>query len=235
MVLLHQILFNLAIAEVNLMWISAQHVPSLHRVESRYLKLITSSSCRPFMLISALMLFMLWVMILLFSVLTSIPYTLALSVSLLVRSWSLTLLLPIRLMSLVNCRLHVVLPPMEMDVWWSWSVSYMIFSGNKLNKMGESKHPWWISTGALKNSPSWLFKRTALLEFSYTDVVPDWLEPVLPLCCSLWGPATGLLARLCQTSSWSLWSCGTEHAGVVGGSLSWLKYWRSVLLCSSPD
>ena len=39
-----------------------------------------------------------------------------------------------------NCRLHMVLPPMEMDVWWSWSVSYKIFSRNKWNRMGESKH-----------------------------------------------------------------------------------------------
>ena len=38
-------------------------------------------------------------------------------------------------------RLYMGLPLMEMDVWWSWSVSCMIFSRNKLNRMGESKHP----------------------------------------------------------------------------------------------
>ena len=86
MVLLHQILFNLAIAEVNLMWISAQHVPSLHRVESRYLKVFTSSNLWPFMLIPALMLSVLLVVILLFHVLTFHTPLLSLSTSLLVRS-----------------------------------------------------------------------------------------------------------------------------------------------------
>ena len=40
-------LFNLAItatAEANLMQISAEQVPSLHRVAPRYLKLVTSSN-----------------------------------------------------------------------------------------------------------------------------------------------------------------------------------------------
>ena len=80
-VLGHQILFNLAIAataEAILMQISAGQVPSLHKVATRYLKLVTSSNFWPFMLISALMLFMLLVVILLFSVLTSIPYAIAL-------------------------------------------------------------------------------------------------------------------------------------------------------------
>ena len=40
----------------------------------------------------------------------------------------------------VVSRLHTGLPPTEMDVWWSWSVSYMIFSRNKLNRIDESKH-----------------------------------------------------------------------------------------------
>ena len=38
---------------------------------------------------------------------------------------------PIRSMSLVNQRLHMYLPPMGMDVWWSWIVSCMFFSRNK--------------------------------------------------------------------------------------------------------
>ena len=55
------------------MRMSAKLVPSLHKVASNYLKLVTSSNFWPFMLIRALMLFLLLVMILLFSVLTSIP------------------------------------------------------------------------------------------------------------------------------------------------------------------
>ena len=72
MVLHRQILFSLAIAaiaEAILRQTSAEQVPSLHRVAPRYLKLVTSSNFWPIMLISALILFM----ILLFSVLTSIP------------------------------------------------------------------------------------------------------------------------------------------------------------------
>ena len=57
-----QILFSLAIAAITetiLIGTSAEQVPSLHRVAFRYLKLVTSSTFWPFMLISALMLFVL--------------------------------------------------------------------------------------------------------------------------------------------------------------------------------
>ena len=77
MVLHLQILFSLAIAVISeaiLMRNSAEQVPSLHTVAPRYLKLVTSSNIWPFMLISALVLFVLLVMILLFSVLTSTQY-----------------------------------------------------------------------------------------------------------------------------------------------------------------
>ena len=47
--------------------ICAEQVPSLHRGASRYLKLVTSSNFWPFILIFALMSFVLVVMILLFS------------------------------------------------------------------------------------------------------------------------------------------------------------------------
>ena len=89
MALHRQILFSLAIAaiaEAILIRTSAEQVPSLHKVVPGYLNLVTSSNFWPFTLISALLLFVLLVMILLFSELTSIPYTVALSTSLLVRS-----------------------------------------------------------------------------------------------------------------------------------------------------
>ena len=86
MVLHHWIQFSLAVGEAILMQTSAKKVPFLHRVAPRYFKLVTSSSFWPCMLISALMLFMLLVMILIFSVLISDPYAIALSLSLLVRS-----------------------------------------------------------------------------------------------------------------------------------------------------
>ena len=66
------------------------------------------------------------VMVLLFSVLTSIPYAVALST----RSWSSPLLQAVRLMLSANHRLHLGLPSMEMDLLWPWTVSSMIFSWN---------------------------------------------------------------------------------------------------------
>ena len=75
MVLLHHVLFSLAIAanaKAILMQSSAEQVPSLHRVDPRYLKLVTSSIFWQLMLLSALILFMLLVMILPFSALISI-------------------------------------------------------------------------------------------------------------------------------------------------------------------
>ena len=72
MVVLRLILFNMVIQRI-LMQISAEQLPSSSRVVPRYLKLVTSSSFWVFVLISALMSFVLLVTILLFSVLTSIP------------------------------------------------------------------------------------------------------------------------------------------------------------------
>ena len=86
MVLLCQVLFNLSItAKMIQMWISAKQVQSLDRVAPRYLKLVTFSNFWLAVLKSVLMLIMLLVMLLLFSVPTSISYTRALSVSLLVK------------------------------------------------------------------------------------------------------------------------------------------------------
>ena len=61
-------LFNLAIVQAILMWISVEWVPALHRVASRDLKQVTFSNFWPFMLIPALMLFVLLIMILIFFV-----------------------------------------------------------------------------------------------------------------------------------------------------------------------
>ena len=65
---------------------SAEQVPPLRRVAPRFLKMVTSSYFWPLMLISALILFVQLVVSFLFCVLTSIPYTVVLSTSLLVRS-----------------------------------------------------------------------------------------------------------------------------------------------------
>ena len=88
MVLHCQVLLSHSIAvtaEAILMRTFAEQVPSLHKVAPMYLKLVTSSNLWPFRLISVLMLFVLLVMTLFFSVLSSIPYAVAQSTSLLVR------------------------------------------------------------------------------------------------------------------------------------------------------
>ena len=87
MVLHYYILLSLAIAliaEAIQMQTSAEHVLSLHRVAPRYLKLATSStSGRLFYICTDARAL---AMVLLFSVLSSIPYVLPLSTSLLMRS-----------------------------------------------------------------------------------------------------------------------------------------------------
>ena len=126
------------------------------------------------------------VMILLFSIPTHIPHAVALS--LLVRLSS-PLQPPIRSMLLANHRLQMGVPPMVMDVWWSCSISCLIFSRNKLNRMGESEHHW--DTVVLKNSTSCLFKRTALLEFSYSAWIA-WTSPLSML----------KFLRTCHKTAW---------------------------------
>ena len=101
-----------------------------------------------------------------------------LSTNPLVRFWSSPLLPPVRLLSSANCRLHMGLPPMEMDVWWSWSVSCWssLGTGWTLSRMGESRYPWRAPVVVLKNSPSWLCNWTALLELLYSAWMA-WTSP----------------------------------------------------------
>ena len=175
------------------------------------------------------MLFVLLVMTLLFFVLIFIPYVLALSSSLLLSIWSSPLLPLIRSMSSANHRLHMGLPPVEIDVWWPLSVSCMIFCWNSWTG--------WVRVG-FPDRHLLLSWKTSVADCSrgphcwISHIVPERLEPDLSLCWRFWGPATGLYVRLCQMPSWRLWSCGIDHTGVIGASLWWLYHWRSVLLCS---
>ena len=80
MLLLHTLL-SLAIAAVAmaiLMRISSVHVPSWYKVTHNYSKFDTSSRGVPFVVMVTLMLFLLFTMILDFSVLTSVPYAMVL-------------------------------------------------------------------------------------------------------------------------------------------------------------
>ena len=143
------------------------------------------------------MLFVLLVMILLFFVLTSIPYDLALSASLLVRSWSSPLLPPIKSMSrqIVNC------------IWafnqWRW-----MCGGHGVlpawSSLGTSRTGW-VRVG-IRDGHLLLSWRTSLADCSRelhcwsSHIVSEWLELVLRLCWSFQGPATGVRARLCQNA-----------------------------------
>lgn len=60
--------------------------------------------------------------------LMSSPDVLELCVSVLVRPGGSLLVPVIRSMSSAKRTLQIVLPPMEMEVWWSWRLSRMIFS-----------------------------------------------------------------------------------------------------------
>ena len=123
-------------------------------------------------------------LIMLFSVLTSVPYAIALSTSLLARSWSSPLLPPIRSMSSVNRRLRMGLPAMEMDMLWSLSVSSVFLSMSTLNRMGESKHPWQTPTVFLKNSPSWLLEFSCMNGLNQTFLFVEAYED-LPQACKV--------------------------------------------------
>ena len=218
-----------AIAEAILMRTSTEQVSSLHRVSPRYLKLVTSSNLLPVPLIFALMLFVLLVAILLFSVLTSIPYAVDLSTSLLARSWSSSLLPPIRSMSSANRTLHMSLPPVEMDVWWSCRVFCMTIYRNRLDRMIESKHPWRTRTVVLKNSPSWLFEKTALLEFSCSAWMA-WISPssVLKFLRTCHKPASYTLSNF-FLKSMKMWNRSSWCCRCFSMMTQLLKAWPTVL------
>ncbi|KAH3750731.1 hypothetical protein DPMN_185262 [Dreissena polymorpha] len=69
-----------AVAMAIIIRTSAVLVPYLERIAPNYLKLVTSFSFSPFIVMSALLFVMLFIMTFGFSVLTSIPYALALLV-----------------------------------------------------------------------------------------------------------------------------------------------------------
>ena len=146
-----------------LMQISTEQLLSLQRVAPKYLRLVISTNC------SSLPAYTLLMLLVIFCADYYSTPSLCLWCTSVGTVLKCSILLPLRLMS-VNCRLRRGLPPMEMDMWWSWSDSCMIFSRNKLNRMGESKHPRWTPTVFLKKFCSWLFKKTTLLEFSYSPL-----------------------------------------------------------------
>ena len=120
--LLFHTLVSLAITAVAVaihIWISVLQVPSFVRVAPKYLKLDTSSSFLPSIMMLTLALFVLFTITLDFTVLISIPYALAVAMSLLVSSCSSLLLPAMRSISSAKHKLQIGLPPMEIVVVWS--------------------------------------------------------------------------------------------------------------------
>ena len=103
---------------------------------------------------------------------------------------------------------------------------------------GHGKFPAWSPPGtswtgwvrvSIPDGHLLLSCRTPLADCSWglpcwSYVVPEWLELVLHLCWSFWGPATGLHASLFQAPSWRLCSYGTNRAGVVGITHGRMEY-----------
>ena len=104
MLLLDQFLFSLAIAVPILAQISALQLPSMDRMDPRYLKFFIYSSCW-FIMMFPLLASVVLIITLLFSELISIPFDPALPASLPVSSCSSLLLPANRLMSSANLRL----------------------------------------------------------------------------------------------------------------------------------
>lgn len=150
--LFFHILSSLAFAVVVIgVWISALQVPSFDRAALKYLKLDTSSSGSPSMVTQTLVLHVLFTITLDFFLLSSIPYALALSTSLLVR---FSLLLPaIRSILSVKYRLQTGLPATEIEV--------MVVEGflhNSLQKqVGENRHPCLIVVELFRSGGLYLY------------------------------------------------------------------------------
>ena len=167
--LLFHTLVSLAIAAVAVaihIQISVLHVPSFVRVAPKYLKLDTGFQFLPSIMMLTLSLFVLFTITLDFTVLISIPCALAVAVSLFVSSCNSLLLPAMRSLSSPKRKLQIGLPPMEIVEVWSWRVSCIILSRNRLKSVEESMHPCLTPMVIWKNLPNWLFRRTVLVAWS---------------------------------------------------------------------
>lgn len=160
------------VARLSRVFTSLIELPSLVRVEPRYLKLSTSSNFCPFsmMQVGAGWLW-LFTIILLYSMLTSMPCAPAALSSLVVRFWSSTSLPPTRLMPCAKRRLHNRCPLMEMDVWKLWRVPCMVFSRQMLNRARERRHPCQTPKEVWKKSSHMMLRRTALFESLWSTMM----------------------------------------------------------------
>ena len=121
LMLLFHTLVSLAITAVAVaihIQISVLQIPSFVRVAPKYLKLDTSSSFSPSIMMLTLALFVLFTFTLDFTVLISIPYAPTVAMSLLVSSCSSLLLPTMRLILSAKHKLQIGLPPMDIVVVW---------------------------------------------------------------------------------------------------------------------
>lgn len=192
----------------------------------RYLKSFSSSSRCPAVMLVSVMWLRLLTYILLFSSLISMPYVLAIFSSLVVSSWSLASLLPMRTMSPAKRSFEMGLPSMDMELWNSSSASSMMFFKKMVNKTRKRRQPWRTPTGVLKGSPILLLIRAALLAFVQRACIKVVVSEELP---------QPLHANHGQRLFWSqlicsnIFTCMTGEAiGSVVLALSWVPLFRDV-------
>lgn len=160
--LLSHILFSLAWAAVAARiqyWMSAALLPSLERIDFRYLKL-TLLSCVLFKWISA------------FSCPMVFTITLLLS-NLVFEGLELTVLSAIKSISSPKQRLLSGLHLMDMEEWCSWSVSCRIFS-YMCAEQHWGQRPALLNINCHQSSPTWLLSSTELLELAAGPCLLAW-------------------------------------------------------------
>ena len=137
-------------------------VPSLEMIAPRYLKFSTSSSLRPFILISLWKPFGLFVIMFVLSGLLSILYLVLVLSRRSIRTPASSSSSAFTTMSSAKRKLVMSRPPMLTLPSWSSKALHMILSRKMLMRVGESIFPCLTPTVLLNHSPVLPMNRTAL-------------------------------------------------------------------------
>ena len=141
--------------------------PSLEMIAPRYLKFSTSSSLKPFILISLWKPFGLFVITFVLSGPISILYLVVVLSRRYTRTPASSFSSAFTTMSFAKRKLVMSRPPMLTLPSWSSNASHMILSMKMLKRFGESRHPCRTPTVVLNHSPVLPMNRTVLWALSY--------------------------------------------------------------------
>ena len=168
MFLSHHMIFSLERAAV--VWAILERIsgfdPSLEMIAPRYLKFSTSSSLRPFILISLWKPFGLFVITFVLSGPISILYLVVVLSRRSIRTPASSSSSAFTIMSSAKRKLVMSRPPMLTLPPWSSKASHIILSRKMLKRVGESRHPCRTTTVVLNHSPVLPLNRTALWALS---------------------------------------------------------------------